>query len=582
MISLVRGQNSIFSKSEQRIFAIFSFFVSYHRGSSLVAQREYSYDAIGRPTTRNTARQGAVVNDIFAHNTRSELSSARVNGVSYGYAYDNIGNREFAVEGEKTSVYSANALNQYTRIVEDDESLFLPEFDADGNQTRVQTSTGSWAVSYNNENRPTDFTAQDAQGNFITVQCSYDYMGRRSYKKVISGGEVVLYQRYIYRGYLQIACVDLTRSHHPCMWLITWDPTQPVATRPLAIQKDGTWRTYGLDLTKNVCEVFGSNGYINTAYTYTPFGEVTASGSVTQPIQWSSEFHDPELGMVYYNYRHYNTRDGRWIGRDMIESSTPHIYCYNSTLLLFDVLGLYPQDFTIRKKESYQKRRYIKGKENFIKANGVSVLVILDSAYADVNLITISKFDKTIRAKHRYDVLTQLKGVIKPNECISHLMIAGHGHSDYHTGDIKSANYPIESFFMQNERETRFMGHHLKYNYLCKEAKIIFLACYVGSNMELALTFSNATQAPVLVNESEITTSESSVEYDDGKITFFDSSFGFHPSYKTWNENFTWGEGEWISLHPDGTIDTSPFKKSQYVNHDGIKKLHTSALWNFK
>ena len=67
--------------------------MAYHRGSSLVVQREYSYDALGRPTARNTARQGAVVNDIFAHNTRSELSSARVNGVSYGYAYDNIGNR---------------------------------------------------------------------------------------------------------------------------------------------------------------------------------------------------------------------------------------------------------------------------------------------------------------------------------------------------------------------------------------------------------------------------------------------------------------------------------------------------------
>ena len=27
----------------------------------------------------------------------------------------------------------------------------------------------------------------------------------------------------------------------------------------------------GLDLTKNVCEVFGTTGYINTAYTYTPY-----------------------------------------------------------------------------------------------------------------------------------------------------------------------------------------------------------------------------------------------------------------------------------------------------------------------
>ena len=42
-----------------------------------------------------------------------------------------------------------------------------------------------------------------------------------------------------------------TRSHHPSLWYITWDPTQNIATRPLALQKDGTWYTYGWDLTKN-------------------------------------------------------------------------------------------------------------------------------------------------------------------------------------------------------------------------------------------------------------------------------------------------------------------------------------------
>ncbi len=33
------------------------------------------------------------------------------------------------------------------------------------------------------------------------------------------------------------------------------------ATRPLAIQKDGTWYTYGWDLTKNICEVYGQHGF---------------------------------------------------------------------------------------------------------------------------------------------------------------------------------------------------------------------------------------------------------------------------------------------------------------------------------
>ena len=70
-------------------------------------------------------------------------------------------------------------------------------------------------------------------------------VARRAYanrSELISGvvdGTVTLHQRYLYRGYLRIAACDLLRPAHPCLWLITWDPTQDVATRPLAIQKDG-------------------------------------------------------------------------------------------------------------------------------------------------------------------------------------------------------------------------------------------------------------------------------------------------------------------------------------------------------
>ena len=73
------------------------------------------------------------------------------------------------------------------------------------------------------------------------------------------------------------------------------------ATRPLAIQKDGSWFTYGWDLTKNVWELYGQHGYIRTAYNYSPYGQVSSTGDVEQPIQWSSEFNDTELGLVYYN-----------------------------------------------------------------------------------------------------------------------------------------------------------------------------------------------------------------------------------------------------------------------------------------
>ena len=313
--------------------------MDYRRGTTLVTQRTFSYDTLGRPLTRSTARNGQTVNDSFVHNSRSELVSATVNGFTYGYDYDNIGNRRMATEASDYTLYEANNLNQYTSIQENEDSAFVPIFDADGNQTLVKTATGIWSVVYNAENRPIRFTSEDET---IVIECAYDFMGRRVTKKVIINGSITLHQRYIYRGYLQIACCDLTRSGHPCLWLLTWDPSQPVATRPLAIRKDGTWYAYGWDPMTNVCEVFGPAGYIRTMYTYTPYGNVTEHGDVKQPLQWSSEFYESELSRAYYNYRHYSSQDGRWISRDDIgEKREKNLYNYvkGQVLKLNDHIG---------------------------------------------------------------------------------------------------------------------------------------------------------------------------------------------------------------------------------------------------
>ena len=177
---------------------------------------------------------------------------------------------------------------------------------------------------------------------------------RRYYKKLTVNGVVTLHQHYLYRGYLQIAALDLTRSNAPALWLLHWDPAQPIATRPLSIRKNGTWYTYGHDLTKNVMELYKADGTIATAYDYTPYGTVTASG-IDQPIQWSSEHYDPELALVYYNYRHYNPADGRWINRDPIaEEGGRNLYAFveNAIYAFLDVLGL--QSAAKKKKDQPQ------------------------------------------------------------------------------------------------------------------------------------------------------------------------------------------------------------------------------------
>jgi len=352
--------------------------LAYHRGTTLVAQREYSYDTLGRPTARNTARQGTTVNDTFEHNTRSELVIASVNGKNYEYAYDNIGNRDFSLEDSKATMYDANLLNQYTSIAENGGIPFIPQFDADGNQTLIKTETGIWSAVYNAENRPVTFT--NTESNTV-VECQYDSMGRRAYKKVTVNGSVTLHQRYIYRGYLQIACVDLTRSHHPVMWLLTWDPTQNVATRPLAIQINGTWYTYGWDLTKNICELYSTAGTITTSYTYAPFGQVTASGAITQPIQWSSEVWDSELGLVYYNWRYYNVQVGKWINRDSMLPWYSNLYTYADNIFYYDYLGAEIKIITLQRNVSYKDNKnvigYTKAREGYNYLNFVSNATII-------------------------------------------------------------------------------------------------------------------------------------------------------------------------------------------------------------
>ncbi len=326
--------------------------MEYQRGETSVVERYYTYDTLGRPLTRQHNRQGGSRSDSFTHNDRSELTAGILGTKGYYYTYDNIGNRKTAKEdADEATNYDANALNQYTAVGD-----FVPEFDADGNQTKVQTCTGIWNVTYNAENRPVTFDRSNADGTTTRVTCAYDYMGRRTTKKVetvsVSDTETgesttttILHQRYIYRGYLQIAGFDLTESGHAFRWFITWDPTQTVASRPLAIRKDGTWYCYGWDLTKNVCEVFSNIGTISNTviYSYTPYGAVTAEGSVSQPIQWSSEFYDDELGLVYYNYRHYNSKDGRWLGRDPMPDIPCMEYSYvdNLPILDVDILGMY-------------------------------------------------------------------------------------------------------------------------------------------------------------------------------------------------------------------------------------------------
>jgi RHS repeat-associated protein len=303
--------------------------------------RAITHDALARVTEAVRFRPGtspALQTDSFAHNGRSELVSAGyTDGAGFGYLYDDIGNREWSEENAVTNFYAANPLNQYAAI-----DTFSPGYDADGNAALVRTSTGVWHVGYNTENRPVTFTS----GNGSTVvEMAYDYMGRCFQRTVSVNGIVASHERYLYRGYLRVAALDMLNDA-AVIHTVVWDPTESAATRPLLLQTPSGWYTYSFDQVKNVTELFDSSGSIAGTYDFGPFGEtLSASGpaAALNPLRFSSEVWDATLGIVSYIFRDYNPFVGRWLNRDPIgEQGGLNLYGFvgNDPVNRTDYLGM--------------------------------------------------------------------------------------------------------------------------------------------------------------------------------------------------------------------------------------------------
>ena len=280
--------------------------IDYQRPGSAnpPARHEYDYDALGRSTRRRDTWNTAApkTTRLFTYNSRGELVGDQLRpGGRFGYQYDNIGNRKEAFEFGNTTDYETDELNRYAGIVRNGGEAFTPQYDADGNQTLVKTSTGIWEVTYNAENRPVKFESEDRG---TTVECAYNSMGRSFEKKVTVGGTTGFHAHYLYRDYLQVAECDLTGETPVVVRSYIWDPSEPEATRVLSMTR---WEANG-----------------------------------TQEKEHLYCMHD-ELGLVYYNYRHLNPLDGRWISRDPIEEEggwNLFAFAGNKIFNQSDILGL--------------------------------------------------------------------------------------------------------------------------------------------------------------------------------------------------------------------------------------------------
>ena len=190
-------------------------------------------------------------------------------------------------------------------------------------------------IQYNAENRPIRWQSGDT-----VITMSFDRMGRRVEMRTHSANSDLL-QRFVYDNYL---CIQQLRGVENALFhSYVWDPTEPIATRPLILlPSSGALAYYFHDGNKNVSDLI-PNPEPPIHYAYTPFGTPTTSAPSENPFCFSSEMYDSVISYTYYNYRHYDSWNGRFIQRDLVgEFGGKNIFAFleNNVVNLFDSNGL--------------------------------------------------------------------------------------------------------------------------------------------------------------------------------------------------------------------------------------------------
>ena len=260
-----------------------------------------------------------------------------------GYTYDMVGNRLVKMwMGGDDVIYTPNVVNQYSKITEMENSWepgIETEFayNPDGCQL---SSTGGWSYAWNGENR-----LISAENGDTRLEFNYDYMGRRFEKKVYSANVLTKHEKFVYDGYKLIQVLDALNDNAVTMTFV-WHPESTGLDTPFSMTYDGETYYYVTDGNKNVTALLDADGNRAAEYIYHPFGTIySKTGPMVDlnPFRFSSEYHDDETGLVYYNYRYYSPELGRWISRDPIEEEGGvNLYAMvgNNSVTKTDYLGL--------------------------------------------------------------------------------------------------------------------------------------------------------------------------------------------------------------------------------------------------
>ncbi|WEO30160.1 RHS domain-containing protein [Streptomyces caniscabiei] len=319
-----------------------------------VQHRAYTYRADGNLTDIDDRLSGTRRFDL---DTAGRVTAVHAADWTETYAYDEAGNQTSASWPSDHPGQEATGLRTYTGTRITRAGGVRYEHDALGRitlrqKTRLSRKPDTWRYEWDAEDRLTSVTTPDG----TRWRYTYDPLGRRTAKlRLADDGETVV-ERVVFTWDGTTLCEQTTTSPTlPNPVTLTWDHQ---GLRPLtqteritaadAPQEEIDSRFFAIitDLVGTPTELVDEQGEIAWRTRSTLWGTTAwaADSTAYTPLRFPGQYYDPETGLHYNYFRHYDPETARYITRDplgLTPAPNPATYVSNPHART-DYLGLAP------------------------------------------------------------------------------------------------------------------------------------------------------------------------------------------------------------------------------------------------